>query len=148
MGVVYEAEHRGLGRKVAVKVLRVGTASSDVQAARFQREAELVSRIGHPNIVEVYDFGRTADGSLYFVMELLRGESLRARLRRGVLSDAEIAETFAPLLSAISAAHALGIIHRDTYRKNRICFPASQHSRELRTDGDVSRHPQLTSCFQ
>lgn len=137
MGVVYEAEHLGLGRKVAVKVLRAGTASSDVQAARFQREAELVSRIGHPNIVEVYDFGRTVDGSLYFVMELLRGESLRARLRSGVLSDSEIAEIFAPLLSAISAAHALGIIHRENYIKNIFYpWPYSQPLQRRFSDDD------------
>ena len=113
MGVVYEAEHRELGRKVAIKVLRTGTTSSDIQAARFQREAELVSRIGHPNIVEIYDFGRTSDGNLYFVMELLHGESLRSRLRTRPLSDREIAEIFAPLLSAIAAAHSQGIVHRD-----------------------------------
>lgn len=113
MGVVYLAEHRGLGRNVAVKVLRSGAAHTEVQATRFQREAELVSSIGHPNIVEVYDFGRTTDGSLYYVMELLNGESLRSRLRRSPLSDREIAELFVPLLSAVGAAHQLGIVHRD-----------------------------------
>ena len=113
MGVVFEAEHSELGRKVAVKVLRSGTGSSEIQATRFQREAEMVSRIGHPNIVEVYDFGHTADGCLYYVMEILQGESLRSRLKRGLLSDSEIAHIFAPLLSAVAAAHTLGIIHRD-----------------------------------
>ena len=121
MGVVYEAEHRELGRKVAIKVLRTGTTSSDIQAARFQREAELVSRIGHPNIVEIYDFGRTSDGNLYFVMELLHGESLRSRLRTRPLSDREIAEVFAPLLSAIAAAHSQGIVHRDNCEETMFC---------------------------
>ncbi|HMU37651.1 MAG TPA: protein kinase [Pseudomonadota bacterium] len=113
MGVVFLAEHRDLGRTVAIKVLRTGAFHTEVQATRFQREAEMVTRIGHPNIVEVYDFGRTDDGSLYYVMELLNGESLRSRLRRSPLSDDEISTTFAPLLSAIGAAHDLGIIHRD-----------------------------------
>ena len=80
----------------------------------------MVSRIGHPNIVEVYDFGHTDDGCLYYVMEILDGESLRARIRRGLLSDQEIASTFAPLLSAVAAAHALGIIHRDLKPDNAV----------------------------
>src|SRR5689334_20313631 len=82
MGVVLESEHLGLGRKVAIKVLLPGKSRDLAHEQRFQREAELVSRIGHKNLVEVYDFGRTLDGQLYFVMELLGGETLRTRLQR------------------------------------------------------------------
>src|SRR4051812_19754723 len=66
MGVVFGGVHEGLGRQVAVKLLRAQFAQKEEFLARFQREAESVSRIGHPNIVAVYDFGRTADGSLYY----------------------------------------------------------------------------------
>ncbi len=76
-------------------------------------EAELVTKIGHPNIVAVYDFGRLGDGCLYYVMEMISGESLRARLSRQMLSDAELVEVFAPLLSAVRAAHDIGVVHRD-----------------------------------
>ena len=113
MGTVYAALHERLGREVAVKILRPDLCSHLESAARFQREAELVSRIGHPSIVAVYDFGRAADGSLYYVMELVAGRTLRARLEEGPLSDEEIAAVMAPLLSAVHAAHGVGVVHRD-----------------------------------
>ncbi len=92
---------------------------------RFQMEAELVTKIGHPNIVAVYDFGRLADGCLYYVMEMISGESLRSRLSRGPLSDPEIVEVFAPLLSAVRAAHDIGVVHRDLKPENVMLLPKS-----------------------
>jgi eukaryotic-like serine/threonine-protein kinase len=113
MGVVYSAVHERLGRPVAIKVLRRELSENTELSSRFQMEAELVTRIGHPNIVAVYDFGRLADGCLYYVMEMIAGDSLRARLKRGTLSDQEIVEVFGPLLSAVRAAHEIGVVHRD-----------------------------------
>jgi serine/threonine-protein kinase len=123
MGVVLEAEHLGLGRRVAIKVLLPDASRDRAHEQRFQREAELVSRIGHKNLVEVYDFGRTPDGQLYFVMELLAGETLRTRLQRGPLADAELAPVFAPLLSAVHAAHQIGAVHRDLKPDNIMLVP-------------------------
>ena len=113
MGVVYAAMHERLGRPVAIKVLRRELSRNNEQSSRFQMEAELVTRIGHPNIVQVYDFGRLPDDSLYFVMEMIKGESLRDRLLKKPLSDQEVVQTFGPLLSALRAAHGIGVVHRD-----------------------------------
>src|SRR5262245_50673983 len=113
MGIVFAAEHQRLGRKVAIKLLKPEYGSDSRQAKRFQAEAKLVSRIGHPNIVEVYDFGQLFDGAHYFVMELLEGENLRQRQAQRPLSDAEIMAVFVPLIAAVQAAHNINVVHRD-----------------------------------
>ncbi|MFO0573089.1 MAG: serine/threonine-protein kinase [Polyangia bacterium] len=113
MGVVFLGVHERLGREVAVKILRPELSSLSDAVARFQREAELVTRIGHPSIVTVYDYGRAPDGSVYYVMELLSGRPLRTRLQEGPLSDDEVVDVFAPLLSAVHSAHAVSAVHRD-----------------------------------
>lgn len=114
MGTVYAAEHEHLGRAVAVKILHADLTLNPDQAQRFLREAELVAQLRHPNIVTAYDFGQTDDGSLYYVMERLNGETLRARINRSPLADHEIREVFLPLLGALQAAHKSGIVHRET----------------------------------
>ena len=113
MGVVYSAVHERLGRQVAIKVLLRGLSENADLASRFQMEAELVTRIGHPNIVAVYDFGRLEDGRLYYVMEMVKGESLRGRMQNHPLTDQEIMEVYGRLLSALRAAHDIGVVHRD-----------------------------------
>ena len=118
MGVVYAALHEQLGRPVAIKVLKRAFSQNLEQASRFKMEAELVTKIGHPNIVAVYAFGNLPDGSMYYVMEKISGESLRDRLVRGPLSDAEMVDVFGPLLSAARAAHEIGVIHRDQNQIN------------------------------
>src|SRR5215510_9225621 len=86
MGAVFMASHARLpGKKVAIKVLHPDVADSEA-LARFKREAEIASRLGHPNIVEVHDWNQLPDGTPYIVYELLDGESLADRLRRGPLS--------------------------------------------------------------
>src|SRR4051812_34965950 len=82
MGVVFAGVHEALGREVAIKLLRAEYASNVQVVPRFQAEAEAVSRIGHANIVAVYDFGRLPDGALYYVMERVRGLTLADRLQR------------------------------------------------------------------
>lgn len=113
MGVVFAGLHEKLGRSVAIKILRRDLCESAEQLMRFEVEAKLVTKIGHANIVAVYDFGRISDGSLYYVMEVLAGESMRKRLERGPLSDSEISAVFSQLLSAVKAAHDVGAVHRD-----------------------------------
>ncbi len=120
-GMVYRAQHALLGRKAAVKVLRREIASSQEAVARFAREAQVVNRIRHPNIVDIYEFGQLPDGRRYFVMELLEGEDLLALLkRRGRLSPAEILDLLIPLCSALETAHTAGVVHRDVKASN-IC---------------------------
>ncbi len=83
MGAVWEAKHLRLpGKRVVVKVLLFGATDATV-LARFRREAEIGSRLGHPNIVQVLDFNTLPDGTPYIVLELLQGESLASRLRAG-----------------------------------------------------------------
>ncbi len=109
MGQVYRAWDLLLTRDVAVKVLGVPDAEL---LARFEREAEAISQLDHPNVVSIHDF--QADGARpYIVMEYLQGEDLSARLRRGPLSIGEAADIVLSVCSAVHACHALGIIHRD-----------------------------------
>ncbi len=119
MGVVYLAEHVGLRKNVAVKLLRSELSRDATFARRFELEAIAASQIGHENIVNVTDMGRTPAGELFYVMELLEGESLGAVLQR---------ERFLPLWRAVpilvqvcralEAAHARGIVHRDVKPQN------------------------------
>ncbi|MFY0575165.1 serine/threonine-protein kinase [Cystobacter fuscus] len=114
MGAVYLARHRRLpGKQVAVKVLRGGADLSPEQYARFRREAEIASRLGHPNIVEVLDFDTLEDGTPFLVMEYLRGESLEQRLERGPLTLEETMSLTRQIGSGLTAAHRAGVVHRD-----------------------------------
>jgi serine/threonine protein kinase len=118
-GMVYRAQHNLLGRKAAVKVLRREIASSPEAVARFLREAQVVNFIRHPNIVDIFEFGQLSDGRRYFVMELLDGTDLQTILkRRGRLAPAEILDILGPLCSALEAAHAAGVVHRDLKASN------------------------------
>ncbi|MBA3397057.1 MAG: serine/threonine protein kinase [Deltaproteobacteria bacterium] len=113
MGVVYAAVHPLIGKKAAVKVLKAELCRSAFNVERFVDEARAVNQIGHPNIVDVFAFGQTADGRSYFVMEWLKGETLRARVARSRLDLTEIGEIIKPLARALEAAHEQGVIHRD-----------------------------------
>ncbi|MEZ4406125.1 MAG: serine/threonine-protein kinase [Polyangiales bacterium] len=118
MGVVYEAEHQILRRRVAIKLLHPRYASIPEAVRRFVREARAAAAVGHPAIVDVLDFG-SYKGNAYLVMELLKGETLADRLDRDrSLSVEEACHVTAQVLSAISAAHAAGIVHRDLKPEN------------------------------
>jgi serine/threonine protein kinase len=119
MGTVYEAEHLGLGRLVAIKVLSPSQAKKRVAVKRFQQEARAAGAIGHPNICEVYDLGSMEDGSPYLVMEKLVGTTLADRIsREGGLPFDEIADVMIQVLSGLIAAHDKGIVHRDIKPEN------------------------------
>jgi eukaryotic-like serine/threonine-protein kinase len=121
-GTVYlaqAAEPASSGQRVAIKVLLRELATSPQALARFQREAEVVKLIDHPNIVAVLEVGGLSDGRPYIVMELVAGENLRAMLRRrGRLSAVEMMQILEPTCSALAAAHGAGVIHRDLKASN------------------------------
>jgi serine/threonine-protein kinase len=132
MGAVYLAEHPGIGRKVAIKVLRSELDHDPQLLTRFLNEARAANAIRHPNIIEVLDSGTTARGASYLVMELLEGESLSARIRRLTRLDERSAIEIAMQTAAgLGAAHAKGIIHRDLKPDNLFVIPEeSDASRE------------------
>ena len=114
MGRVYLAEHVRMGRKSAVKVMSPNLALSADAITRFNREAANASRINHPNVAQIYDFGETEDGVLYLAMEFVDGQTLRSNVERfGPLPPARAAALTKQIADALSAAHHLGIVHRD-----------------------------------
>jgi eukaryotic-like serine/threonine-protein kinase len=137
MGAVYLAEHPSIGRQVAIKVLRAELGRDAQSLARFINEARAANSIRHPNIIEILDSGVTDNGISYLVMELLRGESLTARIkRRGRLAPNEAVALVMQTASALGAAHAKGIVHRDLKPDNLFVVPdetnpASEHIKVL-----------------
>ena len=113
MGEVYEARHTKLNKAVALKLLRVDAEEHPEARARFLREGETASRIRHPNVVDITDFGEH-EGTPYLVMELLRGDSLAAALKQdGPFSVERAVDVILPVVAAVGAAHEQGIVHRD-----------------------------------
>ena len=117
MGEVYRARDLRLERDVAVKILPEHLAQDAEALRRFEREAKAVAALSHPNITAIFDFGTEA-GVSYAVMELLEGETLRARLQRGALPWREAVELASAMADGLAAAHAKGIIHRDLKPEN------------------------------
>jgi serine/threonine-protein kinase len=114
MGAVYEGTQLRLGRRVAVKVMARELAANPEALARFRREAEVTSQLGHPHIVQVFDFGTAPGGEPYLVMEFLEGEDLEKRLARvGRLGPGAASHIVKQIASALAATHAKGIVHRD-----------------------------------
>ena len=114
MGRVYLAEHVRMGRMSAVKVMSPSLAPTADAIGRFNREAANASRINHPNVAAIYDFGESTDGTLYLAMEYVEGQTLSALLKReGHLPPPRVARITRQIAAALDAAHRLGIIHRD-----------------------------------
>ena len=114
MGRVYRAHHHRLtGRRFAVKVMLGDLAVDPEMRMRFAREAEATSRLDHPGVVGVHDFGRTPSGLLFLVMELVEGETLGRVLRRGPMAPERVIRLARQLCHGLAHAHARGIVHRD-----------------------------------
>jgi serine/threonine-protein kinase len=113
MGIVFLAEHPLISRRVAIKVIHPDYARNPEAVSRFFTEAQAVNRIGHPNIVDITDFGQSAEGESYFIMEYLAGESLSGRLAKGRMPLAVGLHIAVQVADALAASHASSILHRD-----------------------------------
>jgi tRNA A-37 threonylcarbamoyl transferase component Bud32 len=114
MGAVYKGEHKLIGKKVAFKFLLRELSNKPDLVQRFFNEAKAVNQVGHPNIIDITDFGVTADGYHYFVMELLEGQELSKALKGGGPMDQPRAfHIVRQAADALAASHARGIVHRD-----------------------------------
>jgi eukaryotic-like serine/threonine-protein kinase len=117
MGEVYRARDEKLDRDVAVKVLPPGLLADETARGRFRKEAKALSRLSHPHVATLHDFGN-ADGVDYLVMELVPGPTLDALLREGPLAAKEVVRLGTQLARGLAAAHEQGIVHRDLKPSN------------------------------
>ena len=120
MGVVYLAEHVDIERKVALKILRFDLSQQADIAQVFRDEARAASRIGSPNIVEIYDFGELSDGRLFFCMELLDGGDLVPDTEETCMEPERLIPIMRQMCKGLYAAHRSGIVHRDIKPENVI----------------------------
>jgi serine/threonine-protein kinase len=119
MGIVYEAEHVLIEKRVGLKVLREDFSNRFDVVERFRQEAKSASKIGHEHIIDISDFGVTQSGANFFVMELLHGRDLAEELeKRGPLSPRRALGIVLQCAEALGAAHAKGIVHRDMKPEN------------------------------
>jgi eukaryotic-like serine/threonine-protein kinase len=119
MGEVFLAEHQLLKRPCALKLIRPGAAVEPKALARFEREVQLTATLSHPNTVEIFDYGRTEDGSYYYVMEYLPGLSLSELVEQyGPLPPGRAVYLLRQVCLALREAHAAGLIHRDIKPSN------------------------------
>jgi len=117
MGEVYRARDERLDREVAIKVIHQKIVQDAERLARFEREANAVARLSHPNVLEIWDFG-SEDGVTYAVTELLEGSNLRARIPSSGLPWQKVVEIGASIADGLAAAHGKGIVHRDLKPEN------------------------------
>ena len=125
MATVFKAYHPSLDRYVAIKVLHPAFQEDVNFLARFQREARIVAKLDHPNIVPIYDFAEHR-GDPYLVMRFIEGQTLKARLQCGPLDTAEIRRVIDAVGSALAYAHQQGVLHRDIKPSNVILTPEGQ----------------------
>jgi hypothetical protein len=132
MGAVYIGTHRLLGRRVAIKSLLPHVSADADAVRRFFNEARATSAISHPGIVQIYDFGRAPTGLAYIAMELLEGETLAARIKRGPASEADALALVRQVAAALAAAHAIGVVHRDLKPSNIFLAPDPEAPGQVR----------------
>ena len=126
MGVVYRVEHARIGKLMALKLLTGELTRDPQQVARFKREAQLVSRLSHPNTVQVFDFG-ASDGLVYLAMEYLKGEDLGHLIRRvGPLGVERTLKIVIQICSSLNEAHEKGMVHRDLKPENIIVMQGAE----------------------
>jgi serine/threonine-protein kinase len=131
-GRVYAGTQVSLGRKVAVKVMRPDLDAEDERAFedRFFREASLAGQLQHPNIVTVHDYGRSAEGICYIVMELLDGSDLKALMKQGPIPPGRSLVIFEQIVRGLRAAHRAGLVHRDV-KPGNIRLTAGEDGRDF-----------------
>ncbi len=133
MGEVLEVEHRQLKKRVVAKLLRTELANDPGFVDRMRVEAQALAALSHPNLVSVMDFGQTADGRPYFIMERLEGNTLTHELRQHGALPAPVAVRYTrELLAALAAAHALGVVHRDIKLDNLFLHRARGEHTQLK----------------
>ena len=144
MGVVYRAQHLNLQRRAAIKIIAPDLAESEGFRERFTREARIAAALQHPNIVTVYDAGEI-DGMLYLAMQFIRGEDLAAILRRdGRLRPYRAIDVCRQVASALDAAHAMGLIHRDVKPANVLIEGRNAFLTDFGLTKQAGTHTQLT----
>jgi hypothetical protein len=168
MGDVYLGEHQMLKRPCAIKVIRPGATLDPKSLTRFEREVMAMARLSHPNTVEVYDYGRTDDGTFFYVMEYLPGMTLHDLVdKHGALPPARVIHFLRQTCAALAEAHALGMLHRDIKPSNifaayrgGVCDVAKlldfglvkrvseSNSARITQDGTVAGTPQFMSPEQ
>ncbi|MCK6544441.1 protein kinase [Myxococcota bacterium] len=132
MATVYAARDSVDGRDVAVKVIHPHVAAEDRVRQRLGREVSVASKIPHPNVVQIFDSGvEPSDGSFFIVMELLRGETLLERLRRGDVDARAAMDLVCALLDPLATAHASGVVHRDLKPANVFLTPLEDGSERV-----------------
>ena len=158
MGDVYRATDTNLGRDVAIKVLPAGMSSDPERLARFGREARTLATLQHAHVASIYGF-ETAEDVRFLVMELVDGEDLSERLKRGPIPMEDAVDLAIQLTEGLSAAHAVGVIHRDlkpanikisTDGKLKILDFGLARAYDPRdgSDSDLENSPTITSLTQ
>ena len=168
MGEVYLAEHQLLKRPCAIKLIRPGHAADPLALARFEREVRSTAQLSHPNTVEIYDYGRTEDGTFYYVMEYLPGQNLGDLVARaGPLPAERVIHFLRQACGALAEAHGAGLVHRDLKPANIFASrrggifdvaklldfglvkpPAAPDSAQLSQDGAITGSPAYMSPEQ
>jgi tetratricopeptide (TPR) repeat protein len=148
-GVVYEASQDHPHRRVAIKFLRDGIASSHTDRMRFHREADILARVRHPNIVTIHEAG-VASGSQYFVMDYIAGLPLDEYIRYAASSVEDTVRLFATICDAVSAAHQHGVLHRDLKPSNiRVDEQGQPHVLDFGLAADIDgAHSSVTITGQ
>ncbi len=132
MGYVYSARGKG-GEPVALKVLHPELLTNNVAVTRFMTEAETIFKLRHPNIVEVFDYGRGADRTLFIAMEVLTGSTVVDEIQtRGTIPPDEARQIVLETSRALAAAHAAGVVHRDLKPENLMLVPRPDGSRTVK----------------
>jgi len=127
MGTVYTGEHVGLKKRVALKVLHADLLVSDEQLQRFQREGIAAGKFSHPNAIQIFDFDKSEDGTIYLAMEFVAGSTLKEYVgKAGKLSIAVAIQLTRQVLACLAEAHRVGIIHRDLKPDNIMVVPGSR----------------------
>ncbi len=129
MSVVYKAKHLDSNKIYAVKTLRMQAAGDELTVKRFQREAETLTYLNHPNIVRIHDYGKTTKKQPFFIMDFLTGDSLNDVLKKEKLISYERVQTiFMQVLAAVAHAHKTGLVHRDLKPGNIMLLKTRQQS--------------------